>query len=297
MSHQRLFASLLSAAVALAISPAGLAQGFPVPSQITASNYSADASVGYLSSRNFSTPDSEGRPGVYFYTLGMHAYAKGDFAHAVDMLKIAASWGYAAAAYNLGVMYFQGEGVKANAPLGTAWMFIAADYGPSYFQDTRHFMVTNLGDAERTKALNDYERLQKTYGEKVAMRRAKAQWAYVRTHKTGSRVGSGADALRVGQLPGGHGPVLLDPQTGQAGKELTTPSQLLQGGGVDGSIAYREFQQSSNPYSPVFQKNRTGQATVGPLHEINKKSEGADATTPAPSQPPSSAPQGTDGVP
>lgn len=296
MSHQRLFASLLSAAVVLAISPAGLAQGFPVPSQITAADYSADASVGYLSSRNFNTPDSEGRPGVYFYTLGMHAYAKKDFAHAIDMLKVAASWGYAAAAYNLGVMYFQGEGVKANAPLGTAWMFIAADYGPSYFQDTRHFMVTNLDGAERTQALNDYERLQKSYGEKVAMRRAKAQWAYVRTHKTGSRVGGDAGALSVGQLPGGHGPVLLD-TTGRASKVLTAPGQLLQGGAVDGSIAYREFQQSSNPYSPVFQKDRTGRATVGPLREINKGSDGSDATTPEPAQPPSSAQQGADGVP
>lgn len=293
MGNRRFVASLISAAIVLAISPAGWAQGFSVPSQITAPDYSTDASAGFLSSRNWNTPDSDGRPAVYFYTLGMHAYAKGDFPHAVDMLKVAASWGYAAAAYNLGVMYFQGQGVKPDAPLGTAWMFIAADYGSPYFKETRHFMVTNLDDAERSQALADYERLQKTYAEKVAMRRAKAQWAFARTQKTGSRVGGATGELAVGAFVSNHGPVLLD-STGRSAKVATAPSQLLQGGSVDGSIAYRQFQQSDNPYDPMFQKNRTGTATVGPLHEVNKETEGTDATAPAPAQstrnPPDHAP-------
>jgi hypothetical protein len=46
--------------------------------------------------------------------------------------------------------------------------------------------------------------------------------------------------------------------------------QILSGGSMDGSIAYQQFRQSDNPYSPIFLKNLAGTATVGPLELVDK---------------------------
>jgi hypothetical protein len=40
---------------------------------------------------------------------------------------------------------------------------------------------------------------------------------------------------------------------------------MTQGGSIDGSVAYRQFQQSDDPYDPVFLKHRSGTVEVEPL--------------------------------
>lgn len=270
--HNGLFTVLLSAAISLAITMSAAAQLPSKSGEIARPDYSSDAGSGILSNTNFNTPESDGRPGVKFYMEGMEAYHHGHCEHAIYMLKLAAYWAYAPAAYNLGVMYFQGEGgVAVNRPLGTAWMFIAAERGASDYVDARHMMVTELDSAERTKALDLLQQLEPKYGEKTAMRRAKSQWVYAKNQKTGTRVGGTVGNLQVGiqaaqgqfhtQTTGGSGPV---------GHSVTTAAQILTGGSVDGAVAYRQFQESSNPYSPVFLKNYKGTATVGPLQQVDK---------------------------
>ncbi|MGH8184470.1 MAG: tetratricopeptide repeat protein, partial [Rhodanobacteraceae bacterium] len=59
---------------------------------VTAPDYGSGASAGALSDSNFNTPESDGRPGVKFFTYGVQAFRKGDYAHAIDMYKVAASW-------------------------------------------------------------------------------------------------------------------------------------------------------------------------------------------------------------
>ena len=41
---------------------------------------------------------------------------------------------------------------------------------------------------------------------------------------------------------------------------------------TDGSVAYQQFQQSDNPYDPVFMKGRNGTVTVEPLTPLKSGS-------------------------
>ncbi len=53
---------------------------------------------------------SDAVPGEYFFNLGVSAINHGDYKHAVEMYKVAASWGFKPAEYNLGVIFAKGEG-------------------------------------------------------------------------------------------------------------------------------------------------------------------------------------------
>jgi len=256
--------AVISGAVAVVFSLPSLAQS-NAPSEIVAApDYGSGAAAGAMSNGNFNTPESDGRPGVKFFTLGVQAFRKGEYRHAIDMYKVAASWAYKPAEYNLAVMYFKGQGVPVDRPLGAAWMVLAAERGDSRYVQARDMMVTLLSKSEFMQADEHWGALKKTYGDAVALRRAKAQWAWVKTHQTGTRVGGATGELSVGVLDGGHTPVSLN-TAGKPIKIATTGAAILQGGSIDGSVAYRQFQQSDNPYDPVFLENRSGTVSVEPL--------------------------------
>jgi hypothetical protein len=261
---KQFFPVLLSGAVLLAMGNPAFAQLDAKSNTIAAPDYGSGASAGSLSNGNFNTPESDGRPAVYFFTLGVQAFKKGDYRHAIDMYKVAASWAYKPAEYNLGLMYFKGEGVHGNRARGAAWMVLAAERGQPLYVKARDLMITALTDAQfkRTDAI--WNQLKPTYGDAVALRRAKAQWAWVRDHKTGTRVGGGVGELSVGVLDTGHSP---KPPTSMA----VSGAQLMQGGSIDGSIAYQQFDQSNNPYDPRFESNREGTVTVEPLQSVKSK--------------------------
>ena len=299
--HRRFLAAIISSAVVSTFAlPAGaqIDVGGMHGNVVTAPDYGSGASANGLSNNNFNTPESDGRPGVKFYKQGMAAYHRGDIKHAIYMLKLAAYWAYAPAAYNLGVMYFQGEGgVPVDRPLGTAWMFIAAERGAPDYISARHMLVTKLGYGERTKAYELLQQLQPKYGNKSAMQRAKAQWAFARSEKTGSRVGGTVGELYVGtsNAPDFRGGNAL--ATGKA-TFLRAGWGYMPAGSMDGSVAYGQFLKSGNPYDPVFLKNRTGTATVGPLEPVDKSHAAPGSKQAAPAQqpaPPSSS-QGPRGV-
>lgn len=290
--RKTLDAAVFLAAVVMMASPVGWAQSRTPTGEAAQPDYGSGASAGFLSNTHFNTPESDGRPGVQDYAEGMAAYHRGDFSHAVYMLKLAAHWAYEPAAYNLGVMYFQGEGVKANRPLGTAWMFIAAENGSPDYVSARHMMVINLDYSERTQALQDYRRLQEQFGHGAAMRRAKAQWAYAKAEETGTRVGGVVGELHVG-VPAPSGSFHTAPAPGSAvGSHKSSWMQVLTGGAEDGSVAYRQFQESSNPYSPIFLKNRNGMATVGPLQTIGGAQKASPSKKSGAARPASSSSSG-----
>lgn len=245
---------------------------------ITAPDYDSGAATGNLSNGNFNTPESDGRPGVKFFTLGVQAFRKGEYRHAIDMYRVAASWAYKPAEYNLAVMYFKGQGVPVDRPLGAAWMVLAAERGDSRYVQARDMMVTLLSKSEFVQTDEHWGTLKKIYGDAVALRRAKAQWAWVKTHQTGTRVGGATGELSVGVLDGGHTPVSLN-AGGKPIKTATTGAAILQGGSIDGSVAYRQFQQSDDPYDPVFLKNRNGTVKVEPLTPLKSKEDKRPAKT------------------
>jgi hypothetical protein len=263
-SRTRSFAAVTASLAALMVSLSAMAQTGVQADAFAAPDYGSDASAGSLSNSHFNTPESDGRPGVKFFTYGVQAFQRGDYRHAIDMYKVAASWAYKPAEYNLAVMYFKGQGVPVDRPLGAAWMVLAAERGGSRYAKARDLMVTALSKPEFARTDQLWGKLKRTYGDQVALRRAKAQWAYVRTHQTGTRVGGAVGELSVGVLDGGHTPASLD-ASGQPVRVATTAAGILQGGSVDGSIAYRQFQQSDDPFDPVFIRNRTGTVKVEPL--------------------------------
>lgn len=279
--------SSLAGAVALALAvPVAIAQTTR-PETLAAPYYGSGVSAGSLSDGNFNTPESDGRPGVKFFTLGVQAFRKGDYAHAVDMYKVAASWAYKPAEYNLGVMYFKGEGVPVNRPLGAAWMVLAAERDDPQYVRARDMMVTLLSKAEFARTDDYWGQLKNTYGDKVALRRAKAQWAWAKSQKTGSRVGGTTGELAIGVLDAGHTPKPVG-RDGRSSAVTTNGFSMMQGGSVDGAVAYRQFQQSDNPYDPVFLKDRAGNVTVEPLQPVkpNTHSSGNKPAVSSPVQQP-----------
>lgn len=283
--------SLVSAAVALAIALPVAAQ-IDQPVTMTAPDYGSGVSAGAMSDSHFNTPESDGRPGVYYFDLGAQAFKKGDYRHAITMYKVAASWAYKPAEYNLAIMYFKGQGVPVDRARGAAWMVLAAERGNSLYVKARDLMVTALTKPEFQQTDEIWNQLKPTYGDEVALRRAKGRWAQVKAGTTGSRVGAAAsEYLMVGgapEAPSTHG---SNPSTGAIGAPpAVTGWGVFKGALVtDGSAVYQQFQQSSNPYDPVFLKRHSGSVMVEPLQLVKpekvKKNGRGESDSAQPQQP------------
>lgn len=230
------------------------------------------------------TPEADARPGEYYFKIGARAFQKNDAKFAVEMYQVAASWAFKPAEYNLGVMYARGQGVAVDLPRALAWMALAAERKEPRYVAARDLVQSQLAPEQVEQARVIVDELKKTYGDEVALRRAKARWADVRAHMTGSRVGS-VGHLDVGVPQGGSG----DPSNPKGKKGVhrtgTSSAEVLGGDGVDGSIAYRQLLESDNPYDPKFER-RIGTATVEPLIPVNPppKGDAAAAKTPNPSK-------------
>jgi hypothetical protein len=256
---------------------------------------SADAQT--FNGLGFSGPEADGRPGEYYFYKGVEAIRKKDYDFAVHMYEVAASWAYKTAEYNLGVMYLHGEGVPVDRPRAMAWMALAAERGESKYVDARERLYAELSPEEFAKANEIWRELKPDYGDESALRRAKAKWIETKHDTTGSHVGFagnvavGADDLRptsfmVKQLVlGGKAAVdptkMTGPHSAQGADGFASAAFGLTGGKqIDGTIAYRQFQLSDNPYDPIFDH---GNVTVGPVTSTESgKDEAAGKHAPNP---------------
>lgn len=279
MKPATIFVAISLTAGLMAADLSSQAQSVTYGNAAAAPDYGSGFSAGLMSDANLNTPEVEGRPGWKFFELGSLAFKKGDYSHAIGMFKVASSWAYKPAEYDLGLMYFNGDGVPVDRPLGAAWMVLAAERGDPRYIRMRDQMVTVLTDAQFSETDKLWAELRKTYGDKVALRRAEAQWAFVKSQMTGTRVGGDPGELRVG-VGYGAGSFMPAASTGFVGLGALTPA-----GSTVGAIAYRQFQQSDNPYSPIFLENRNGTATVGPLQQLkqNRDSDVKGKGVPTPS--------------
>ena len=233
------------------------------------------------------TPEADARPGEYYFLLAVHAFRKGDYTFAIQMYEVAASWAFKPAEYNLGVMYSRGQGVPVDLPRGMAWMALAAERNEKRYVDAREAVYAEMTKEQFDQANEIWRELKKTYGDEVALRRAKARWAQVKSSMTGSRVGSVGN-LSVGMPnPNGGDPssakrTIVPPGVTYVRTTASSPAEVTMGTGVDGSVAYRQFHESDNPYDPKFQTSALGRATVGPPTTLKDKPPG---DTPATDQP------------
>lgn len=272
----------LVAAMALAAAPAAWAQmglSNSLRDKLAPPTYATGTAVGAMSDSASNTPESDGRPGVKAYREGMYAYNRHDYKHAVEMLKVAASWAYKPAQYNLGAMYYEGEGVPKDRALGAAWLILAAERGNPYYQAAQDWAVTRLTEAEFAQTDAWWGQLKQTYGDAVALRRAKTQWAFARSQQTGTRVGGTVGALHVG-VPSFQGQHVTEVDTNSGPVPIIKHGwmSVLTGPSTDGSLVYQQFRQSDNPYSPVFVKDHGGDVTLEPLQQI--KLDAGDAKAP-----------------
>jgi len=238
----------------------------------TVPSYSSDPTFGAQPFEDFNTPEADARPGEYYFQLAVRAFEKKQYRHAIDMYKVAASWAYKPAEYNLGVMYFRGQGIPANRPLGTAWMVLASERNDPHYIHARDLMVSALSNAEFAKANALFGQLEPTYGDKVALHRAKVRWAQVRAGMTGSHVGGTVGMLRVGGEGGARSNGAPPTTLGAALNHMNTSGFETTGGhDMDGTMAYRQFRRSDNPYDVKFENSPVGTTSIGPLTPVEKK--------------------------
>jgi hypothetical protein len=277
--------ALLAAQAAGAATDGVFIESTPEPSTAPSyeSGYAADARRHGLGN---STPEADARPGEVFYLQAAEAFRKHDYVLAEHLYEVSASWAFKPAQYNLGVMYARGQGVQTDLPRAMAWMALASERGDPHYVEAREAVYALLSKEQFDEANVLWREMKKTYGDEVALRRAKARWAQVKAGMTGSRVGS-AGNLSVG-VPNQNGGVTQGPKIvvagGATGKPQnnahaegshagpTTAGEVLGGAGVDGSIAYKQLRESDNPYDPKF-STANGISIVGPPEPAGEQPE------------------------
>ena len=252
-----------------------------------APSYESDyASAERLKGAYDNTPEADARPGEYYFLQGVTAFRKKEYTFAIQMYEVSASWAFKPAEYNLGVMYSRGQGVPIDLPRGMAWMALAAERNDARYVEAREAVYAELTPEQFAQANVIWRDLKPTYGDEVALRRAKARWAQVKANMTGSRVGSVGN-LSVG-MPNGNGGDASNPKGYGAGanahSSAGTAAEATGGNGVDGSVAYRQLRESTNPYDPKFDPATKGTATVGPVTPVTK--DGDPAAKPDPDHQP-----------
>lgn len=256
------------------------------PSSKTIAFHDPTADQSNAESGAFNTPSSDGKPGEYYFHLGVQAVTKRDFVHAIAMYKVAASWAYKPAEYNLGVMYLSGQGTAVDLPQAMAWMALAAERDEAQYVRARQLVYANLTPEQFAKANEIWRQLLPTYGDAAALPRAKARWLEARNTATGSRVGSSAAHVEVGGVAGSANHMNSpNYDVHDGGHVSTNPAEVAGVHQTDGAVAYQQLRSTDNPYDPKLTAS-TGTVQVGDLSPVKKKdgeatkdnSTSADAT-------------------
>jgi hypothetical protein len=224
--------------------------------------------------QRFTAPEDSARPGESFFNRAVTALSKEDYGFAVNMYRVSASWAYKPAQYNLGVMYFNGEGVPADRALGMAWLALAAERDDKAYAAARDTAYAKMSSEEFERANALWREMRGTYGDERALKRAKARWLQVRRAATGSHLGEGTGHLSVGGKSG------VGRNYGLQGSTLADSRSafgILGAGSVDGSEAYARLRQSDNPYD-IKLKQQSGTATVKDIIPIG---DGVKSVPPA----------------
>ncbi|QNK00628.1 tetratricopeptide repeat protein [Dyella telluris] len=277
MAVQKLPALSLSCLIALALSSAAFAgddatlKKIPTDDQPVAATAHVADDGKEDNTRSFNTPTDDGRPGEYYFALGVQAVKKGDYEHAIAMYKVSASWAYKPAEYNLGVMYLNGQGSPVDLPRALAWMALAAERNDPQYLRARQLVYAHATPEQYEQANVIWRDLLPTYGDEAAMPRAKSRWREARNNATGSRVGSGAAHVEVGGADGTPNHMASPNYAVFSGGHVSTnPAELAGVHQGDGSVAYQAVRSTDNPYDPKVMPV-SGQVSVGSLLKVDAK--------------------------
>jgi hypothetical protein len=223
-------------------------------------------------------------PGEMYFDDGVRAVKARDYWHAIAMYKVAASWAYKPAEYNLGVIFAKGEGgVPADLPQAYAWLVLAAERGDSHYVEARDRVKSALDDAGVKQSEVLLSAMRPSYADEVALVRAKTKWREVLSGATGSHVGYTGDNMQVGTATNvadsstaimkntsmkassnaGHGRGSVDASSG-----IVSAAGVIGTSGVSGSTAYHDLHATDNPYDPRFS---AAVVTVGELKGVDAK--------------------------
>ncbi len=250
---------------------------FPAAAQSNnqAPAYDSAAQPGNLPAYTRGSPESEGRPGQYYFGVGAEAFTRKQYSFAVNMYEVAASWAYKPAEFNLGVMYARGQGIPVDLPRAMAWMTLAAERGEPAYVKARDLVQSNLTSDQLAESETILQQLAPRFGDKVALRRAKDRWAQVRSSMTGSRVGSVAGNMVMGAPKAG--PATPDPKFSEGQVvPVTGAGAVASAQSMDGSMGYQQLVASDNPYDPKFRVMK-GSTSVGALTPVKKADAAAAA--------------------
>lgn len=270
---------LLLALPLCSLSGIGRAQGNTAPdSNAAAAAQTSNRAPIFDSTNNpesdgFNTPEDDGRPGEYFFYKGAYAAKHKDYALAISMYKVAASWAYKPAEYNLGVIYLNGQGTPVDLPRAMAWMALASERKDPQYVQAMTLINAHLSNAQFNQANVILGELMPTYGDTVALARAKSRWLEVRSNASGSRVGSSAAPVHVSGLVGTPNHMRSSNYDFHDGGHIdTSPGEIVGTHQTDGSIAYQQLRASDNPYDPKFEwrPESTGTIKVQPLVPVKK---------------------------
>ncbi|MEP6485456.1 MAG: sel1 repeat family protein [Rudaea sp.] len=218
---------------------------------------------------NNSTIRESATPGEYFFQRGVAAIKANDYRHAVEMYKVAASWAYKPAEFNLGVIFAKGDGgVPIDLPQSYAWMVLAAERGDKQYVQARDRLKAAVGDEGAKQGEILLVDMRKIYGDEVALQRAKRKWHDVLANATGSHVGFTGGNMQAGNATSFRGNPTSNQKPKNGVGSINSTGDIIGGSGTDGSIAYRDLRSTDNPYDPRFS---AGIVTVGEVEGIDPK--------------------------
>ena len=130
-------------------------------------------------------------PGVYYFQKGLDYYKKQQIPAAIQAWETAAGWAMKDAQYNLGLLYYKGDGVPQDRPRGLAWLALAAERKNPALQSSLAAAWDEASEAEHNGANAIWRDLRKQYGDEVALPRARKRFETELGQMSGSRAGSG----------------------------------------------------------------------------------------------------------
>ena len=115
-------------------------------------------------------------PGEYYFCSATRHYWSGEFGAARESLKDAAAWASKPAQYALGIMYFNGDRMEKNRPLGLAWLALSAERHDPTYEPAFISAFRSVSPEELAQANVYWKDLKTKYADEVAAPRAERRF-------------------------------------------------------------------------------------------------------------------------